>query len=132
MPDGAVATDGKPLRLSDYRGKLLVLHFFQAGSVTGHQNEGAEVEKVLVPLHQRWHERGLELVGVSLDLELTADRVKTIEANWDEWGTGDKEGVHDGSRAAVARWLARRGVSWRWHWDGQWTRNVLARTYGIH
>jgi peroxiredoxin len=58
----AITTDGKKLRLADYRGKVVLLDFWASWCVPCKQ-EMPNVKKV----YQEYHGKGFEIIGVSLD-----------------------------------------------------------------
>jgi hypothetical protein len=120
--------DGRPVRWAAFRGKPLLVHFFRAGNAAGRLSEERDVAKVVRPLHEELGPKGLRVVGVSMDLALSKERVERIRADWDEWGL--KEKVQDGSRASVRAWCEDEGVAWPWLWDGAWLRNPVSRALG--
>lgn len=127
LPD-ATDADGKPVRWAEFAGKPFIVHFFQAGRPTGHVAQERDVGATLRPLHDALAPKGLRMIGVSMDLALSKEKVAEIRANWDEWSR--KEQVQDGSRESVRAWLADEGVSWPWIWDGKWLQNPIANALG--
>jgi hypothetical protein len=99
------------------------------GYVTGKAAEETDVEAVLRPLHDRWSERGLQLVGVSMDKLLPPERLDQIRRDWDEWGRDPKK-IQDGSLATVRRGAEDYGIVWPWAWDGKWIHNPVSRALG--
>ncbi len=127
MPAGTATTDGAELTIASLRGKIAVVHFFK----TDFSSKEKEVEDVLVPLHDAWKSSGLlELVGVSIDWEMPADFLTKQQANFEEWGRPLTD-IHDGKQESVATWVAERGMSWRWTWDGKWLKNAVGNHYGV-
>lgn len=54
--------DGQQLRLSDYRGQIVVLHFFDSSEPAGLSNLGG-----LAQLHHKFADAGLQMLGVNID-----------------------------------------------------------------
>lgn len=67
LPVFGVALQGKPVTLSDYQGKVLLLDFFAANN----RVSTADLP-VLKQLHQDWYDAGFDILSVSLDSD--ADR----------------------------------------------------------
>ncbi len=64
VPDIALpATGGKTLRLSDFRGRILVLYFYPRASTPGCTQEGRDFDAAL----DRLHALGAEVLGASRD-----------------------------------------------------------------
>lgn len=120
--------DGRPVVWKDLRGQPFVLHFFHAGLTTGRATNEREIEQVLRPLHDRLAPRGLRMIGVSMDHELSKERIQEIRRNWDEWSI--KERIQDGSRDTVRLFVEEQGVAWPWLWDGLWQRNPVSLALG--
>lgn len=127
LPD-LVDTEGRAIRWSEFRGRPLLLHFFQAARPTGHLSQERDVEVTLRPLHDELSPKGLRLLGVSMDLALTKEQVARIAANWDEWGLKDR--VQDGSLDGVRAWAGDEGMTWPWVWDGKWGENPISKALG--
>ena len=93
------ATDGTPVDLAAMRGKVVLLDFW--ATWCGPCRE--EVPNV-VAAFQRFHNQGLEVVGVSLDKDLNA----------------------------MSQFTAENNMTWPQSFDGQGWNNGLARHYGVH
>lgn len=79
-PEFVSATvEGKPIKLSDYRGKYLIVDFW-ASWCPPCRAENPNVVK----LYHQYHPLGLQLLGVSLDTE-TKDWQKAINADHLDW-----------------------------------------------
>ncbi len=92
------ATDGTAVDLTQYRGKVVLLDFW--ATWCGPCRE--EVPNVVAAFH-RFHDQGLEVIGVSLDRDL---------------GT-------------MTQFTADNGMTWPQNFDGQGWDNALARHYGV-
>ena len=99
VPDFAVTdTEGNPLSLARFKGKLVLVDFWATwcGPCV------AEMPNV-VAAYRKYHERGFEVIGVSLDK--------------------DEE--------AMKRFVKENKMSWPQFFDGQGWGNALAAKYGI-
>src|SRR6185436_18622530 len=92
---------------------------------TGHARTLREVETDVRPLWDKYHEKGLRVVGVSMDLALSAAQIEAIRKEWNP-----KEELLDGSLESVRKWTEKRGVEWPWYWDGAWTNNPISKALG--
>ncbi len=127
LPD-VQGVDGKPLGLNE-RGSPMLLHFFQTGLPNGHASSFRDVETDVRPLWERWHDKGLRVVGISMDYEIPAKKAEEMRRKWKEdWGI--KEEFHDGSLESCRAWCASKGVLWPWYWDGRWSNNPVSRALG--
>jgi hypothetical protein len=116
---------GTPMPWEELAGKPYVLHFFSTLVSTTPR----EVETILVPLRDKWKDRGLQLVGCSTDREMDDEEIARTKALWNEWGK--KETLHDGRLISVRTWAEQRGMEWPWYWDGKFTQNALAQHLGV-
>jgi len=62
VPLTLTTTDGKTIALADLKGKVVILDFWASWS-----DHAEEVETFLRDLHETWAEKGLQIVGISLD-----------------------------------------------------------------
>jgi thiol-disulfide isomerase/thioredoxin len=89
---------GAALNLAAYRGKVTLIDFW----ATWCGPCKAEMPNVIATYRQ-YHERGFEIIGVSLDQE----------------------------RGAVSRFTAANGMTWQQYFDGLGWKNKLAEKYGV-
>jgi thiol-disulfide isomerase/thioredoxin len=90
---------GAPLNLAAYRGKVTLIDFW----ATWCGPCKAEMPNVIAAYRQ-YHERGFEIIGVSLDQE----------------------------RGAVSTFTAANGMTWQQYFDGLVWKNKLAEKYGVN
>jgi thiol-disulfide isomerase/thioredoxin len=92
-----VLPDGSPLRLSDLRGKVVLLHFW--GTWCG----PCRAENPhLVDLYKKYHERGFEIVSVALERNSVAAWQGIIQRDGLEWAAHVREsGRFDGPIAQL-------------------------------
>ena len=97
LPDfsSAVDLDGKPISLTDYRGKIVLLDFW----TTRYTDRIPTLEVV----YQKYHHRGFDIIGVSLDVDETVLR----------------------------EFIAENPLPWRQIFDGKQYEGPLAQQYGI-
>lgn len=107
--------DGKPV--SWRPGKPMLLHFFLTAHITGDATNFREIELEIRPLREKYREKGLAVVGVSMDNELPAAEVERKRKQNEEWGV--KKEIRDGSLASVREWAVKQGIDWPWCWDGK-------------
>src|SRR5262249_17429874 len=95
MPD-VKDVDGNPV--SWRPGKPMLVHFFLTAQIDGSPANFREIELEVRPLWEKYHEKGLAVVGVSMDNELPASEVERKRKQNEEWGL--KKEVRDGSLAS--------------------------------
>ncbi|MBV9867987.1 MAG: redoxin domain-containing protein [Abitibacteriaceae bacterium] len=61
LPFQAIDLKGQPLSLQDYKGKLLIIHFFATWEAT------ASDVPAMVQLYHRYRDQGVAVIGVALD-----------------------------------------------------------------
>lgn len=128
LPELPAATDADGKAVSWKPGKPLLVHFFLTGFPDGRAVPYREVETEIRPLAEQWREKGLVVVGVSMDKAMSPERVEKVKKDWDEWGV--KGEVRDGSLASVRDWARKQGIDWQFTWDGQWMMNPISRALG--
>ena len=92
------ATDGRKIDMSDLRGKVVLLDFW----ATWCPPCVAEAPE-LVETYQKYHERGLEIIGISLDQ----------------------------NREALEKFTKENGMTWPQYFDGKGWDNDLAQRFKI-
>ena len=97
LPDfsSAVDLDGKPISLTDYRGKIVLLDFW----TTRYTDRIPTLEVV----YQKYHHRGFDIIGISLDVDETVLR----------------------------EFIAENPLPWRQIFDGKRYEGPLAQQYGV-
>jgi thiol-disulfide isomerase/thioredoxin len=81
MPDFALPSlTGDTLRLSDVKGKLIIADFWASWCAPCRK----EAKETLLPLYNKWHEKGLEIVGISIDADEKSWR-RAIEKDGSAW-----------------------------------------------
>jgi len=98
FPDGTKDIDGKVLRVSDYRGKILLVDFW----ATWCGPCRTEIPS-LVKVYQKYHDKGFEIVGISLDK----------------------------SKGDLLKLTGKEKMTWRQYFDGLLWDNKVAKAYGI-
>lgn len=91
--------DGSQVDLTTLRGKVVLMDFW----ATWCEPCREEVPNV-VAANERFHDQGLEVVGVSLDQDL----------------------------GAMTQFVSASGMAWPQNFDGQGWGNGVARHYGVH
>lgn len=89
---------GKPLSIANYKGKVVLIDFW----ATWCPPCRAEIPNV-VATYQKYHDKGFEIIGVSLD----QDRQKLLD------------------------YMKENNMTWQQYFDGQGWNNKLAQKYGI-
>jgi hypothetical protein len=120
--------DSAPLDLEPAKDRPLLVHFFLTGYLGGLATSFRDVETDVRPLWERWHEKGLRVVGVCMDYEIPKKQLEDLRAKWDEWGK--KEKPRDGSLASAREWASAKGIAWPWYWDGTGRNNPLSLALG--
>ncbi|MGA3181193.1 MAG: TlpA disulfide reductase family protein [Terracidiphilus sp.] len=92
--------DGKPLSVASYKGKVVMVDFW----ATWCSPCRAEVPNV-VKAYQKYHDKGFEIIGISLDQAGAKDKLTTF--------------------------MKDNNMAWRQYYDGGFWTNKLAVKYGI-
>lgn len=92
------AADGREVDLAKLRGKVVLLDFWATWCVPCMQ----EVP-VLVAAYKKYHDRGFEIVGISMDED----------------------------KSALEKVTGAKGMTWPQYFDGKGQENAVARRYGI-
>jgi len=92
------ALDGREVKLADLKGKVVLVDFWATWCVPC-----IKVMPEIKKLHDEFHDRGFEIIGISLD--------------------SDKEKLES--------FLAKEGIKWPQYFDGAGWENEIARQYGI-
>jgi hypothetical protein len=120
--------DGKEIDLAAHKGSPLLLHFFLTGQIDGSPTGFRDVEIDLRPLWDKFHEKGLRIVGVAMDHEMPKEEAAETRRKWEEWGRSVKP--RDGSLATCRTWADEQGIAWPWMWDGKWQGNPISAALG--
>jgi thiol-disulfide isomerase/thioredoxin len=92
---------GKPIDLASYKGKVVLVDFW----ATWCGPCMAELPNVIAA-YQKYHDKGFEIVGISLD--------------------------NEGDRAKLDKCLADKKMTWRQYFDGKGWKNEVAQAYGVN
>ncbi|HUW57588.1 MAG TPA: redoxin domain-containing protein [Planctomycetota bacterium] len=101
-----IASDGKEIKLSDYRGKVVVIAFW----ASWHEPCRSSAP-VLVKIEKTMHDRGVRVIGISLDKDKDAMEkfAREIHMTWPQYFDGkkweNKIARHWGIRVIPARLL---------------------------
>ena len=98
-PDFSIVTiDGKEISLSDFRGKVVLIDFWASWCVPC-----IVATPKLLKLYEEFHDRGLEIIGVSLDLALEHART----------------------------FIEHQGIPWPQYWDGKGYEGKLVQLFRV-
>jgi peroxiredoxin len=101
FPDFSVTDlDGRSLSLSSYKGQVILVDFWATWC-----DPWVKDLPNLLAIYQKYHARGFDIIGISLD----------------------KENQHD----ALAAFLKANHLPWRQFYDGKYWDNILAVKYGV-
>ena len=128
LPELPAVKDADGKDISWRPGKPMLVHFFLGSQITGDATSFREIQLEIRPLWEKHHEKGLVVVGVSMDRELPAGEADRKRKQNEEWGV--KTEIRDGSLATVREWTAAQGVEWPWYWDGKALHNPLSLALG--
>jgi peroxiredoxin len=90
--------DGKPLSIAGYKGKLVLIDFWATWCMPC-------VEELpnVIKTYEKYHDKGLEIIGISLDRE----------------------------EKALKNFISSKGMKWAQYFDGKGWQNKLAAQYGV-
>jgi len=128
LPELPKTTDVDGKEISWAPGKPMLIHFFLSGFLNGMATSFREIDTEVRPLFEKYGEKGLVVVGVSMDYEMPKQQAEDLRKKWDEWGV--KRELRDGSLATVRAWAAKQGIGWPWCWDGKATNNPVSLALG--
>lgn len=107
FPDSAKDLDGKPVSLADYKGKVVLIDFW----ATWCGPCRAEMPNV-VEAYEKYHDKGFEIIGASLDGPKDADKVRKFAAEhrmpWRQ--VYDPDGPQNPFESEVAREFKVTGI----------------------
>jgi hypothetical protein len=128
LPELPKATDTDGKEVSWKPGKPMLVHFFLTSFLGGLPANFREIETEVRPLWEKFHEKGLVVVGVSMDYEMSKQQAEDLKKRWEEWGV--KRELRDGSLESVRAWTQKQQVEWPWIWDGKATNNPVSLALG--
>jgi tetratricopeptide (TPR) repeat protein len=128
LPDLPPTKDAEGKDVAWAPGKPLLIHFFLSGYLNGMATSFREIETEVRPLWEKYREKGLAVVGVSMDYEMPKAQVEDLKRKLDEWGV--KRELRDGSLESVRKWTAKQAIEWPWCWDGKATNNPVSLALG--
>ena len=100
MPEGVKDMAGKDIKYEDFKGKVLLVDFW----ATWCPPCRAEMPNV-VAAYKKWHDKGFEILGVTLDKE--------------------------SAEKAIKEFSEKMGMTWRQYYDGGYWENKVSMTYGV-
>jgi len=120
--------DDKPISFAA-EGKPLLLHFFfTAIPGIGDARATDDLDKQIRPLWDRFHEKGLRIVGICMDNAMTREKSEAMRKQREEWGT--KGDFLDGTPDSCRAWVKKHGVEWTVRCSGKWIGEPVSQALG--